>query len=219
MNLLVWVVVPSICQEIASASRTTATGVESIPYVVYGGNLWYVADLPFSYVSEEDRYLVLCDLLYDILGITPPNTQRAIYRIEDVEPTADPAKLRAIADYLSSRNVPFAASVIPVFADPFGVYNAGVADYDQLSWEPELVDALKYMVSKGGRIILHGYTRQYDTTANPYNGVTGDDFEIYRVRLDTNGATLYTGPLPGDSQKWAARSSRASRAWGTPSCR
>ena len=202
---LVWILYPSTCQEIATASRTTGLGEESIPYVVRGRNLWYVADLPFSYVSEEDRYLVFCDLLYDILGITPPNTKRAICRIEDVDPTADPAQLRAIADYLYSRGVPFAVSVIPVFSDPFGAYNAGIPEYDRLSWEPEVVAALKYMVSKGGKIVLHGYTHQYDAVANPYTGVTGDDFEFYRIELDAEGKTLYTGPVPEDSKTWATK--------------
>jgi uncharacterized protein YdaL len=201
---LVWVLYPGICQQVATACRITDSGQECIPYIVHGRNLWYVADLPFSYVTEEDRYLVFCDLLYDILGLAPPNTRRAICRIEDVDPTADPASLRAIADYLYSRHVPFAVSVIPVFNDPFGVWNAGVAEYDKLSWEPDLVDALKYMVSKGGKIVLHGYTHQYDSTPNPYNGVTGDDFEFYRVQLDANNAAIYAGPVPGDSTKWAS---------------
>ncbi len=30
----------------------------------------YVADLPFSYIGPRDRYLVLQDLLYDMLGVT-----------------------------------------------------------------------------------------------------------------------------------------------------
>ena len=28
----------------------------SIPYIVNGSNFWYVGDIPFSYISEEDRY-------------------------------------------------------------------------------------------------------------------------------------------------------------------
>ncbi len=199
----VWVLHPSTCETVATASMTTDSGEESIPYVVHGANLWYVADLPFSYVGEEDRYLVFCDLLYRMLGVTPPNTKRAICRIEDVDATADPAQLRAIADYLYSKNVPFAVSVIPVYNDPLGYWNGGVAESARLSREPQVVDALKYMVSKGGKIVLHGYTHQYDSTPNPYNGVTGDDFEFYRLQLDAGGSTVYVGPVPGDSSKWA----------------
>ena len=201
---LVWVLDPAKCQVIATASRTTETGEESIPYIVRGGNLWYFADLPFSYITEEDRYLIFCDLLYDMLGVTPPNTKRAIARIEDVDPNTNPQAMRAIADYLYSRGVPFAVSVIPVYTDPLGFYTGGIAESNRLSWEPELVAALKYAISKGGKIILHGYTHQYGNVVNPYNGVTGDDFEFYRVQLDANNQTVYTGPVPEDSNRWAS---------------
>jgi len=201
---LVWILYPSVCSEVATACRKTGPDTEEcIPYIVHGRNLWYVADLPFSYVSEDGRYLVFCDLLHDILGIDHAASKRALLRIEDVDTTADPDRLREIADYLHSEHVPFAVSVIPSYADPFGVYNQGVAEYDRLSWEPELVDALKYMVRQGGSIVLHGYSHQYDSTANPFDGVTGDDFEFYRVQFDAQGKSLYNGPVPEDSKGWA----------------
>jgi len=196
---------PAICSEVATAWRTTETGdTESIPYVLKRANLWYVADLPFAYIGEEDRYLVFCDLLYDILGLTPPNTKRAIARIEDVDPNADPNQLRAIADYLNSQNIPFAVSVIPFYRDPFGYWSGGIPEENQLSWEPQVVSALKYMLQKGGKIILHGSTHQYDSLLNPYTGVTGDDYEFYLTELADDGFTvLLTGPVPDDSRRWA----------------
>jgi uncharacterized protein YdaL len=196
---------PAICSEIATAS-TTLDPEDTIPYVVKGANLWYVADLPFSYIAEEDRYLVFCDLLHDILGVDYPQTKRAILRLEDVGPDSDPDALRDIADYLYQRQVPFAVSVIPFYLDPFGFYNGGVPEYDSLSNEPELVSALKYMTKKGGKIVLHGCTHQYDQLLNPYNGVSGDDFEFYRVLLDDDGfTTVYAGPVPNDSKLWVAK--------------
>ena len=45
----------------------------SSPYVVKSGNFWYFADKPLSYMGEGTRYLVLCDLLHDILGINHPS--------------------------------------------------------------------------------------------------------------------------------------------------
>ncbi|UCC67080.1 MAG: polysaccharide deacetylase family protein [Armatimonadota bacterium] len=211
---VVWVLYPDICTEIATAARSTETEEEeSIPYIVKGDNLWYFADLPFSYIGEEDRYLILCDVLHDILGIDHPETKNAIVRIEDVDTNTDPDALRQIADYLYSRGVPFAVSVIPAYRDPFGYYNLGVPEFNRLSWEPELVAALQYMVSKGGQIVLHGCTHQYDAIANPYNGVTGDDFEFYRVELDDDGfTTIYTGPVPKDSKNWVLRRIKAARA-------
>jgi len=40
------------------------------PYAIRMKALWYIADVPFSYMAEGGRYLVFCDLLHDILGST-----------------------------------------------------------------------------------------------------------------------------------------------------
>jgi uncharacterized protein YdaL len=60
------------------------------------------------------------------------------------------------------------------------------------------------MVSKGGTIVMHGYSHQYDSVANPYNGVSGTDFEFYRVIENPDGGMpTYIGPVPEDSATWA----------------
>ena len=53
------------------------------------------------------------------------------------------------------------------------------------------VSALKYMQSKGGTIIEHGYTHQYSNVANPYDGVTGDDAEFFRAQCATTQTPPY----------------------------
>ena len=68
---------------------------------------------------------------------------------------------------------------------------------------PELVAALKYLQSKGGVLVGHGYTHQWDGASNPYNGITGDDVEFYRVTETKDGQVHQLGPLPGDdSPAW-----------------
>ena len=219
---------PRVCTIAAAAHLPPpAPRPASLPYIVRGRNLWYVADLPFAYTSEEDRYLVFCDLLHDILGLDHPPSRRAIMRIEDVNPTTSPDEMRAIADYLHSQGVPFAVSVVPRYVDPFGFYNRGLPEYLPMSQAPEFLSALDYMVSRGGVIVLHGYTHQHDSTLNPYTGVTGDDFEFQRVVMDGSGALTYLGPVPGDSEAWAASRVASARhelracgftevAWETP---
>ena len=204
---------PDVCQEIATASLPPdAPEPDSIPYLVRGGKVWYVGDIPFSYISEEDRYLPFCDVLHDILAMDHSQSRRAIIRIEDVDPTASPADLRAIADYLYSEGVPFAVAVVPVYYDPLGVDNNGVPTHIEMTEKPQFVAALQYMVDRGGVIVQHGYTHQYDSVANPYNGVTGDDFEFFRVVLGTGDDLVYTGPVPEDSVEWAAGRAEAGRA-------
>jgi uncharacterized protein YdaL len=170
---------------------------------VRGGNFWYVADSPFSFIGEEDRYLVFADVLHDILGIDHPESHRALIRIEDVSPTTPPALLRAVADCLAEEQVPFVVSVIPVHTDPLGAANNGVAQTLSLSQTAEVREALNYMISKGGQIALHGFTHQYDSVPNPYSAASGDDYEFFRVTFDEAGNLADYRPLMEDSRKWA----------------
>ncbi len=60
---------------------------EKIPYALRAGNHFYVADVPFSFIHEADRYFVFADLLFDILGEKPRhNGKYALVRLEDVHP-------------------------------------------------------------------------------------------------------------------------------------
>jgi uncharacterized protein YdaL len=130
-------------------------GEEKIPYIMQNENFWYVADLPFSYVQGIDRYLAFCDLLHDFLGENHKTKYLATVRIEDVSPTSDPEKIKEIADILSSLNVPFQISLVPVHIDP------ETEQEIPLSSRPRLVGALKYATARGGTIVLHGFTHQY----------------------------------------------------------
>jgi uncharacterized protein YdaL len=193
-------------------------GGASVPWAVRSANLTYIGEIPLSYLGEHDRYLAFADLLYPALAPTATPSKRAAVRLEDVSPEADPATLRQFADYLSSQGVPFQVGVIPEYDDPNGVYNNGVAEKVTLAQRPTLVSALKYMQSKGGVLVQHGWTHQYSNVANPYNGVSGDDFEFYRAQCSTTQNAPYQfeapcqitdwviqqGPLPGDSTNWAA---------------
>ena len=60
------------------------------------------------------------------------------------------------------------------------------------------------MESKGGQIVLHGYTHQYSDVLNPFTGVSGDDFEFLRVRVDpVTFAIIEASPVAEDSFQWA----------------
>lgn len=174
------------------------------PYIVRGRNFWYVADVPFAYVTMSDRYLVFADLLHDVLDIDHERKLRALVRIEDVHGLASPEKLVEIADLLRAEGVPFSVAVIPVFQDPRGVYNFRQPQTIPLSKNKKLVSALKYMVERGGEIVLHGYTHQWRDQPNPKSGVSAEDYEFFRVRLDAEGRQVLEGPVPEDSQEWVA---------------
>jgi uncharacterized protein YdaL len=59
------------------------------------------------------------------------------------------------------------------------------------------------MQSKGGVIIDHGWTHQYSNVPNPYNGVSGDDFEFYRTTENADHTLNFQGPVAEDSASWA----------------
>jgi uncharacterized protein YdaL len=199
----------------------------SIPYVIRGANLWYVADVPFSYLSEEDRYLVFADLLHDIVEVPHAESHRAILRLEDVSPIYPAPLLREAADCLRAEGVPFAVAVVPVYADPLGFYNWGVPQVVATSETPEFIHALKYMVGCGGQLVLHGYTHQYGAAPNPHTGATADDYEFCQVTTNAAGHPADYQPVPEDSVAWAQgrvdaaleelrRSGLAAFAWETP---
>jgi uncharacterized protein YdaL len=188
----------------------------TFPWAVRSGNFTYLGEIPFAYVTHDDRYLAFADLLTGTLAPTTvsgptANRHRAMVRIEDVGPDADPAELRAVADYLYSKKVPFTVAVYPRYRDPKGVNSGGKAQDYTLRQRPQVVSALKYMISHGGTLLEHGYTHQYSNVANPYDAVSANDFEFYLAHVDATNSVIYDGPVAGDSQTWAASRMLASR--------
>jgi uncharacterized protein YdaL len=184
---------PAHARVLAEAVRPDGS---TFPWAVRSRNLTYVGEVPFRYTSETDRVLVFADLLFDALAPNTRERHRALIRLEDINPRSDPEQLRAAADYLHSKGIPFGFGVSPYYRDPQG--------HDEKPYElplrdaPKVVAALQYLQRKGGVLIGHGYTHQWDGGSNPYNGVTGDDVEFYRVTETADGQVRNVGPLPGD---------------------
>lgn len=184
---------PSKAQVVAPIANPQ-TG-EQVPYVVRSNNFWYFADLPLSFIGPRDRYLVLCDLLHDILGVQLPAVQRAIVRFEDVSAITSPDAMKQLSDYMYARSTPFAIATIPYFRDPLGHYNNGVPQFITFARATGLRSALTYARARGGRIVLHGYTHQYQSMRNPHTGVSGDDYEFWDI--------VNNRPVVEDSVFWA----------------
>jgi hypothetical protein len=137
------------------------------PYILKTGNFWIVADSPFAYIGERDRYLAFCDLLHDILGVDHPGiAPRAMIRLEDVNADDDPDTVQAAIDVFLREHIPFQIALIPVFVDPNARREV------RLSENPGLVKVLQRAIAQGGTIVMHGFTHQY-------RGVSGDDFEFW----------------------------------------
>ncbi len=156
----------------------------SSPYVVKSGNFWFFADKPLSYMGEGTRYLVLCDLLHDILGINHPSDQRAMVRIEDVSVDDDPDDLTSIAKWLADRHIPFQIALIPIFRDPAHSLEIRLGD------RKSTVAAIHKMIALGGTPIMHGITHQV-------HGQSGDEYEFWDE--------LGNRPVGGDSAEFVIR--------------
>jgi uncharacterized protein YdaL len=176
----------------------------TFPWAVRSGTLTYIGENPFVYSGETDRVHIFEDLLFDALNPSAPTRHRALLRLEDINPSQDAAQLRTIAEYLYSEGIPYGFGVTPVYTDPNGYFNGGVAAQSALSDKNNSVaDTIRWMQSHGGTLVMHGYTHQYSNVANPYNAVTGDDFEFYRVTENPDHSLNYLGPVAEDSQTWA----------------
>ncbi len=189
---------PRTATVLATAVRADGS---TLPWAVRSGTLIYVSENPLPYIAHDnDRYLAFADLLFEVLDPDVATRHRALIRLEDVGPTADPAKLMAVTDYLFSRGVPFSVGVYPVHRDPNG---AGGDVTIRLSERPALVAALRHAISHGGSLVMHGYTHQYASANNPHNGRSAEDAEFYLTHHDEKQQTHLDGPVPEDSEAWA----------------
>jgi uncharacterized protein YdaL len=167
---------------------------EIAPYIVRSGKFWYVADMPFSYIGPRDRYLVLTDLLHDMLGSNHAENHKAMVRLEDVGAMVTVESMKTLTDYLYGKKIPFSVAAIPYYVDALGVYNGGVPLSVPMSQASNLKRSLDYAVARGAEIVMHGYTHQYAKMRNPHTGVSGDDYEFWNI--------VANSPVAEDSTSW-----------------
>lgn len=123
------------------------------PYILKSRNYWYVADNPFSRAREGDGYLAFADILHNVIE-DHPHERKAMIRIDGVNPKTDPQELRTVIDFLYINRLPFAISVTPVYKKRASAAALRLRD------KKELVKALKGARTRGGVIVLNGYTHQ-----------------------------------------------------------
>lgn len=194
----------------------TAIGVDGreTPWAVRTGNFVQIAEDPFDYMHEDDRYLVFADLLFGLLAPQTPERHRAMVRIDGVGPEANPRRIRALADMLAEEGIPFSIAVHPRYRDPEGVHNGGRAVRLDLGERPQIVQALSHAVSRGGTLVAQGLTHQTGQRRNPRRRVSGGDGEFFAIDL-VDGALAPRGPLPHNSLGyWHARFAEARGVWG-----
>lgn len=169
------------------------------PYIVStkykNGEIWYVGDSPFSFNHYEDRQFIFADLLWDILEVEAPTKKYALVRMEDVNPTIDPAAFKWAVDYLRDQNIPLALALIPYSADSIGANSKNKLPYFMaINKVPEFMAVLNYAMKRDVDIVLHGVSHMVGRLTSGYDGITGSDYEFWQYPEDK--------PLPFDSVDW-----------------
>lgn len=178
--------------------RALAADGSSTPWAVRSGNLTYVSEAPLDSGGGQDRSFAVADMMAGLFGPVRQR-HRALLRLEDVGPDADPVQLRQVANLLAADGIPFSVAVYPVYVGP--VYQHPRA-WIRLQDRPRVVDAVKYLLSKGGTLVLHGYTHQLGDKRNPANGQSAVDYEFYRVHFNAHHILVYDGPVTKGSAAW-----------------
>lgn len=173
--------------KVLSWAEHSATG-EKLPYITRKENFFFVADIPFSYIHEADRYFIFCDILFDFFNLEPKHkTKLAFLRIEDVHPLIPVESLSTIQETLKEESIPFNISFVPVYAkyeeaneqrkESREIRVPFVEQRDFLTWLRDVRD-------EGAHIILHGVTHHLDGVTNPL-GYSGIDYEFWNVNTDS----------------------------------
>ncbi len=127
-----------------------SNGKDYFPYIINEKNLWHISQI-------DDRsviFYIFSDVLNDIFKVDKFRKEKVFIRIEDVNPLIDINKLKSIADFLYSEDIPFMISLVPTGMDTKTGYTTGISD------KKEFIEIIKYMQKKGGAVILYGYTNQ-----------------------------------------------------------
>lgn len=213
---------PSTTTVIVAWARHNGRYPARAPYALARGRRWFVADSPFSYITEEDRYLIFADLLFDMLGEPPrrgPGEKKpALFRVEDVHPGLPAWQLYGLADMLAAAGAPFSVSVIPLWTDALGVLR-GPRRWRLAAADGAFSGFLGYAAERGGSFILHGLTHQRGFRRNPFTGVSGDDFEFWdreRNRPPDGETEREIEERVDDARRLLEAAGARASAWETP---
>jgi uncharacterized protein YdaL len=167
---------------------------ETKPYILRQQNKFLVADVPFSYIHEGDRYFVFADLLFDVLNEPAGRANSlAFVRLEDIHAFYEQDLLKATFETLRQNGVPISIAHIPVFADPFNAVGLGATKSPKSALEVDEFVRLVQELKQDDRnaIIWHGTTHQFGRQKNPWSGASGDDYEFWDA--------VRQRPIKGDS--------------------
>lgn len=165
-----------------------------------------MAESPFAFMTEDDRYLILSDLIFDVLNEKPryPDKKPAFFRVEDIHAELPLWPLFNTVETIAEFGIPFHIAGIPIFSDPYNVIFPDGRPFTPIGRRQDFNAWSQFAEQSGGRWIMHGVTHQSGTYPNPY-GSSGDDFEFWDI--------VRNRPMPDDNA--AAVLDRLNLGWDT----
>lgn len=158
------------------AEAKHSTNAQVIPWTLKAGNKYFVAEIPFSYIHEADRYFVFADLIFDFLDAAPKhNSKNAFIRLEDIHSQVELNYLDDAVTILKNNNIVPHIMLVPIYKDP----NLNPDQIVRMEDEPGFAAAIRRYKSEGHVFIWHGITHQYNDMINPFTGISGDDYEFW----------------------------------------
>lgn len=176
---------------VISWARHSSRGTRA-PYILRKANRWYMAESPFAFMTEDDRYLIFSDLIFDVLDEQPryPDKKPAFFRVEDIHAELPLWPLFNTVETIAEFGIPFHIAGIPIFSDPYNVIFAEGRPFTPIGAREDFNAWADFAKQKGARWIMHGVTHQSGEFANPYSS-SGDDFEFWDI--------VHNRPMPDDN--------------------
>ncbi len=207
--------------EVMVTTRHSFTN-EIIPWALKSGNKFFVAESPFSFIHEADRYFVFADLLFDFLKAQPKhNAKNAVLRLEDIHALVELNYLDEAVNIVKRNNVIPHIMIVPIFKDPLFAITRDGDTRTQIRMEdmPQFANLIRRYKSEGAVFIWHGITHQYNSIKNPFTGASGDDYEFWDSTKTTpvaEDSVSYVLDKFDDGFKSLKQFSIAPKIWVTP---
>ncbi|MFD1172681.1 DUF2334 domain-containing protein [Oceanobacillus picturae] len=153
----------------------------TVPLFTQKGRAWYYASANLFSSSSN----ILSEVLHEVFEVDHQDSRQAYLRLEDIHPGVDAKKLERIGEFLKEENIPYLASISPVYINP------ETEEIYTLSDTPDVVKVLQGMQENGASFVLHGYADQYGEEE------TGSGFEFWDKEankpLEEHKKTAYSG--------------------------
>ena len=180
-----------------------------LPWAVRSGNLTYVGEIPFAYVTARRSLPGLRRPAVRRPGARPPpnGTGRWCASRTSAPTPTRPNRCRPSPTTCAGQKHPVQQSPSPPLprSRTASTTTACATGLHASATTPEVRrGAASTCTTRGGTLSCTATPTSDGAEPNPYDGVSANDFEFYRAHVDVpTDSVIYDGPVDGDSATWA----------------